>query len=178
MPEIALNPPPFNPHGEKGESGRPDGWNGRWRAGACQNIYPPAPFSYKGRRGSLGVLMAGTGDGAQGLAKTSTPSPTSRGAYRIIAVLTKIGLVGQGCTRHRTQTPCASSLRVLRVSACIEPAHARRGGAEMGSAVLTNPVGRGCACRCKRAPRATRRSQTGFNVSENCYKFSISISPP
>ena len=40
MPEIALNPPPFNPHGEKGESG---------------------------------VLMAETGDGTQGCAKTSTP---------------------------------------------------------------------------------------------------------
>jgi hypothetical protein len=51
----------------------------------------------------------------------------------MIAVLTKIGLVGQGCTRHRKQTPCAPSLRVLRVSACIEPAHAearRRGERE------------------------------------------------
>ena len=129
-------PNPLLPHGEKGESGRPDGWNGRWRAGACQNIYPPAPFSHKGRRGSLGVLMAGTGDGAQGLAKTSTPSPTSRGAYRIIAVLTKIGLVGQGCTGHRKQTPCAPSLRVLRVSVRIRPAHAearRRGDGERSS---------------------------------------------
>ncbi len=34
---------------------------------------PPAPFSHTGRRGSLGVLMAETGDGAQGLAKKSTP---------------------------------------------------------------------------------------------------------
>jgi len=31
-------------------------------------LIPPAPFSHKGRRGSLGVLMAGTGDGIQGLA--------------------------------------------------------------------------------------------------------------
>ncbi len=45
----------------------------------------------------------------------------------------------------------------------------RRGGAEIGSAVLTIPVGRCCTRRRKRAPRATRRSQTGFNVSENCY---------
>ena len=44
---------------------------------------------------------------------------------RIIAVLTKIGLVGQGCTRHRKQTPCAPSLRMLRVSVCIRPAHAK-----------------------------------------------------
>jgi hypothetical protein len=36
-------------------------------------LIPPTPFSHKGRRGSLGVLMAETGDGTQGLAKTSTP---------------------------------------------------------------------------------------------------------
>ena len=37
----------------------------------------------------------------------------------------------QGCPRHRKQTPCAPSLRVLRVSVCIRPAHAeaRRWGA-------------------------------------------------
>jgi hypothetical protein len=34
---------------------------------------PPTPFSHKGRRGSLGVLMAETGDGTQGLAKKPTP---------------------------------------------------------------------------------------------------------
>jgi hypothetical protein len=28
MPEIALNPPPFNPQGEKGELGRPDAPHG------------------------------------------------------------------------------------------------------------------------------------------------------
>ena len=32
-------------------------------------LIPPAPFSHKGRRGSLGVLMAETGDGMQGPAK-------------------------------------------------------------------------------------------------------------
>ena len=36
-------------------------------------LIPPAPFSHKGRRGSLGVLMAETGDGTQGLAKKPTP---------------------------------------------------------------------------------------------------------
>jgi hypothetical protein len=36
-------------------------------------LIPPTPFSHKGRRGSLGVLMAETGDGTQGLAKKSTP---------------------------------------------------------------------------------------------------------
>ncbi len=35
-------------------------------------LFPPAPFSHKGRRGILGILMAETGDGAQGLAKKST----------------------------------------------------------------------------------------------------------
>jgi hypothetical protein len=37
------------------------------------SLIPLTPFSHKGRRGSLGVLMAETGDGAQGIAKTSTP---------------------------------------------------------------------------------------------------------
>jgi hypothetical protein len=36
-------------------------------------LIPPTPFSHKGRRGILGVLMAETGDGTQGLAKKSTP---------------------------------------------------------------------------------------------------------
>jgi hypothetical protein len=36
-------------------------------------LIPPTPFSHKGRRGSLGALMAETGDGTQGLAKKSTP---------------------------------------------------------------------------------------------------------
>ncbi len=36
-------------------------------------LIPPTPFSHKGRRGRLGVLMAETGDGTRGLAKTSTP---------------------------------------------------------------------------------------------------------
>jgi hypothetical protein len=36
-------------------------------------LIPPTPFSHKGRRGSLGVLMPETEDGTQGLARTSTP---------------------------------------------------------------------------------------------------------
>jgi len=36
-------------------------------------LIPPTPFSHKGRRGSLGVLMPETGDGMQGRAKTSIP---------------------------------------------------------------------------------------------------------
>jgi hypothetical protein len=36
-------------------------------------LIPPTPFSHKGRRGRLGVLMAETRDGTQGLAKKSTP---------------------------------------------------------------------------------------------------------
>jgi hypothetical protein len=35
-------------------------------------LIPPTPFSHKGRRGSLGVLMPETEDGMQGLAKKST----------------------------------------------------------------------------------------------------------
>jgi len=41
-------------------------------ASARLPLIPPTPFSHKGRRGSLGVLMPETGDGTQGLAKTST----------------------------------------------------------------------------------------------------------
>ena len=37
-------------------------------------LIPPIPFSHKGRRGSLGVLMPETGDGTQRLAKKSTPA--------------------------------------------------------------------------------------------------------
>jgi hypothetical protein len=36
-------------------------------------LIPPTPFSHKGRRGILGVLMPETGDGTQGLTKKSTP---------------------------------------------------------------------------------------------------------
>jgi len=36
-------------------------------------LIPPSPFSHKGRRGSLGVLMPETTDDTQGLPKTSTP---------------------------------------------------------------------------------------------------------
>ncbi len=35
--------------------------------------HPPAPFSHKGRRGILGVLMPETEDGAQGLPQKPTP---------------------------------------------------------------------------------------------------------
>jgi hypothetical protein len=43
----------------------------RKRLTICLRIPPLS--THKGRRGSLGVLMAETGDGAQGIAKTSTP---------------------------------------------------------------------------------------------------------
>ena len=42
-------------------------------SGARLPLIPPAPFSHTGRRGSLGILMAETGDGIQGLAEKSTP---------------------------------------------------------------------------------------------------------
>jgi len=46
------------------------------------SLIPPTPFSHKVRRGSLGVLMAETGDGTQGLAKKSTPVRYRLGGYR------------------------------------------------------------------------------------------------
>jgi len=36
-------------------------------------LIPPTPFSHKGRRGSLGVLMPETGDVTQELPKKPTP---------------------------------------------------------------------------------------------------------
>jgi hypothetical protein len=36
-------------------------------------LIPPTPFSHRGRRGSVGVLMPEMGDGTQGLAKKSIP---------------------------------------------------------------------------------------------------------
>jgi hypothetical protein len=57
---LPANPPPFNPRGEKGESGHPD---------APSPLIPPAPFSHEGRRGSLGILMPKTREGTQGLPK-------------------------------------------------------------------------------------------------------------
>jgi hypothetical protein len=54
------SPLPLLAHREKGEVGHPE---------ELLPLIPPAPFSHTGRRGRLGVLMAETGDGAQGLAK-------------------------------------------------------------------------------------------------------------
>jgi hypothetical protein len=48
-------------------------------------LIPPAPFSHKGRRGRLGVLMAETGDGTQGLPRAQgglQPARTTRSAGR------------------------------------------------------------------------------------------------
>jgi hypothetical protein len=48
-------------------------------------LIPPAPFSHTGRRGSLGVLIAETGDGTQGPAKKIYPCesvPTRAGCPR------------------------------------------------------------------------------------------------
>ena len=77
----------------------------------------------------------------------------------VIAVLTKIGLVGQGCTRYRKQTPCAPSLRVLRVSVCIRLAHAearRRGDRERS--------GNGRLARHGRSGRGSTYLRTAISV--------------
>ena len=75
------------------------------------------------------------------------------------------------------RTPRATSLRVLRVSVCIGPAHAearRRGERERsahkaGQTELHSSPEAG-------ASRDTA-GQTGVNVAENCCKFSIFINP-
>jgi hypothetical protein len=41
-------------------------------------LIPPTPFSHKGRRGLLGVLMAETKDGTQGLKKPTPVRDTAR----------------------------------------------------------------------------------------------------
>jgi len=59
-------------------------------------LIPPTPFSHKGRRGSLGVLMAETGDGTQGLAKKSTPvrrPPAMRGEARLRGLAHAVGVM-------------------------------------------------------------------------------------
>jgi hypothetical protein len=38
-------------------------------SGTLLPLIPPAPFSHKGRRGTLGVLMPETGDSTQGLVR-------------------------------------------------------------------------------------------------------------
>ena len=59
-------------------------------SGALLPLIPPAPFSHKGRRGSLSVLMPETRDVTQRLSKKSTPVrhaprlsqfPRKRGAW-------------------------------------------------------------------------------------------------
>ena len=45
-------------------------------------LIPPTPFSHKGRRESLGVLMPETGDGTQGLAKKIYPCKGSQSPAR------------------------------------------------------------------------------------------------
>ncbi len=55
-----------------------------WRAGNARipappggfAPHPPTPFSHKGRRGSLGILMPETGDGMQGLPQKPAPVRT------------------------------------------------------------------------------------------------------
>jgi hypothetical protein len=62
--------------GRKGELSRVEflgEMGGFLHSRALLPLIPPTPFSHKGRRGSLGVLMHETGDGTRGLAKTSTP---------------------------------------------------------------------------------------------------------
>ena len=44
-------------------------------------LIPPAPFSHKGRRGSMGVLMPETRDGTQQLPKKPTPVSPQAGDY-------------------------------------------------------------------------------------------------
>ena len=95
-------------------------------------------------------------------------SPTARGAERITAVLTKIGLVGQGFhPPTKADALCAIPPR-LGGEQYIHRRDAE--SAERRSAALTQPFGRGYTCRRKRTPRVMRQTRTGVNVSENCYK--------
>jgi hypothetical protein len=79
-------------------------------------LIPPAPFSHKGRRGSLGVLMAEMGDGTQGLAKKTYPcEPAHTGRRGRLGVLTPATSEG---TQALVQNPTPVS---------IPPAHTSQG---------------------------------------------------
>jgi hypothetical protein len=79
-------------------------------------LIPPTPFSHTGRRGSLGVLMAETGDGTQGLAKKTYPcEPAHTGRRGRLGVLTPATSEG---TQALVQNPTPVS---------IPPAHASQG---------------------------------------------------
>ena len=53
--------------------------SGLLHSGAHLPLIPPAPFSHTGRKGSLGVLMPRTSEGAQGLFKKPAPASHDRG---------------------------------------------------------------------------------------------------
>ena len=87
-------------------------------------LIPLAPFSHTGRRGSLGVLIPETGDGTQGLAKTSTPvcEPLGARASRQRAAMRSITRARAFCflTAHRDRG-LPLSLRVERMSWQVMP---------------------------------------------------------
>jgi hypothetical protein len=69
-------------HACQGDHGRSGVFLARWKRahsctpwGLCPSS-PPTPFSHKGRRGSLGILMPETGDGMQGLPQKPAPVRT------------------------------------------------------------------------------------------------------
>ena len=104
------------------------------RSRAPLPLIPPAPFSHNGRRGSLGVLMAETGDGTQGLAKKSTPV---RVLPRNMARITEMP-APQGLPRAQggLEPACAAVVRggstSMRTAINAQSPSARRQGAHSG----------------------------------------------
>jgi len=124
--------------------------------------------------------------------------PPEQGVPRmnIIAVLIKIGLVGQGCTRHRNRRRVCHPFACSASLCASDRLTRRRGGAEsarrsckvcqtgLHPSLETSASratsrrrrgGHGMPCphtrRWKWAPRATRQTRTRVNVFENCYSI-------
>ena len=77
--------------------------------------HPPTPFSHTGRRGRLGVLMAETGDGTQGLAKKSTPVRKGVSGRSRLSARLRRALPG-------TPTPIQCSISIISANASASPA--------------------------------------------------------
>jgi hypothetical protein len=89
-------------------------------------LIPPTPFSHKGRRGRLGVLMPETEDGAQGLPQKTCPCKVAMpGSARLRRVCGRGGphtrlRLRRACGRGRPHTRLRLRRAERRESPCIQ----------------------------------------------------------